>query len=108
MTPQVWIVLILFIIQIIYSIVSSAFSKEFREISFKNKESMGIYYFSTIIVLGILLIYGAHCSVKGSGSSVCELYSWVLAAVVGFVVFFTIVRSSILMVKAKDHTSEEY
>lgn len=98
MTPQVWVVLIAFIIQIIYSIVLAGISKEFREITFKNKVSMGIYYFMTIITLGILLIYGTKCSISGSAyDSSCELFGWILAILVSFVILFTIFRSYLMI-----------
>lgn len=102
MKVQVWIVLILFILQIIYSITAASISKEFREISFKNKVDMGIYYFSTILVLGVLLIYGTQCSISGSQlNNYCDFYAWMLTLVILTIFLFTMIRTVILMVKAK-------
>lgn len=102
MNVQVWILLIVFIIQILYSIFASMFSREYREICFKNKVVMGIYYFMTIIVLAILLMYGTHCSIVGKNvDNSCELYSWLLTTLVVVMILFTIIRSIILIVKEK-------
>lgn len=102
MKVQVWIVLILFILQIVYSITAASISKEFREISFKNQVEMGIYYFSTILVLGVLLIYGTQCAITGSQyNNYCDLYAWLLTFVIFGMILFTMIRTIILMVKAK-------
>lgn len=100
MKPQVWIVLVIFILQIVYSITAASISREFREISFNNKVDMGIYYFSTIIVLGILLIFGTQCSASGSSQiNDCNIYAWLLTGVVFGMILFTIIRTIILMVR---------
>jgi hypothetical protein len=100
MKAQVWIVLFIFILQIVYSITAASISREFREISFNNKVSMGIYYFSTIVVLGILLVFGTQCAASGSlHINDCNIYAWLLAAVIFGMILFTIIRTIILMVR---------
>lgn len=109
MNVQVWILLIVFIIQIIYSIFASMFSREYREICFKNKVVMGIYYFITIIVLAVLLMYGTHCSIVGKNSdNSCELFSWLLTSLVVVMIIFTIIRSIILMIKEKKDKDDKH
>jgi hypothetical protein len=98
MAAQVWVVLIAFVIQITYSLISASVSKEYRKISFDNKITMGIYYFMTIVALGILMIYGTRCSITGSAYDYnCELLAWCLAIIVALVVLFTIIRSSFMI-----------
>lgn len=98
MAAQVWVVLIAFVIQIMYSLISASLSKEYREISFNNKVTMGIYYFMTIVTLGILMIYGTRCAITGSAyDSSCNLFAWLLAIIVAMVILFTIIRSSFMI-----------
>lgn len=100
MNVQVWIVLLLFVLQIIYSITAASISKEFREISFNNKLDMGIYYFSTIVVLGVLLVYGTQCTISGRGTfPACDMYAWLLTGVIFGMLLFTFIRTIILMVR---------
>lgn len=102
MNYPVWIILVLFIIQIIYSIIASFISRGYREIYYKNKALMGIYFFITIIVLAFLLIYGTHCSIVGdSVDNSCKLYTWLLTFVIFVIIIYTIIRSSILIAKEK-------
>lgn len=98
MAAQVWVVLIAFVIQIMYSLISASLSKEYREISFNNKVTMGIYYFMSILTLGTLMIYGTRCSITGSAyDSTCNLFAWLLAGIVAIAVLFTIIRSSFMI-----------
>jgi len=102
MKAQVWIILILFIIQITYAIFASLFSKEYRELCFKSKVSMGIYYFTTIIVFAVLLLYGTYCVIDGQQDyNACKLYSWLLVMLIVVMILFTIFRSMILIIKEK-------
>lgn len=102
MKIQVWIILILFIIQITYAIFASLFSRVYREMCFKNKVSMGIYYFATIIVFAVLLLYGTYCVIDGQQDyNACQIYSWLLVLLIVIMIIYTIIRSIILIVKER-------
>jgi hypothetical protein len=108
MTPQVWIILAAFIIQVLYSIIAASISEEYRELSFDNKVSMGIYYFMTVLSLAVILIYGVNCSIRGDSSeNSCKMYSWLICLFVVTIILFTIIRSMILVLKSRKSEKEQ-
>lgn len=79
LAAQAWIVFLLFLISIVYSIVMTVKSSAFRKLYDLTGGWMITYFFIVIFVMGVLLLYGTHCAVVGeSGMPFCSMYSWVI------------------------------
>jgi hypothetical protein len=94
MVPQAWISLLVFVSVIVYSVVLTIKSEEFRNIVHINSKWMIIYFFVALFVIGILTLFSVECSISGSYSSkACLYYSWIVTLLVAAIAAIFIMRT---------------
>ena len=94
MVPQAWISLLVFVLIVIYSVIMTIRSEEFRRIVKLNNKWMFVYFFTAIVVIGILALFSIECSVSGSYSSkACLYYSWVMTALLVLIALIFVLRT---------------
>lgn len=94
MIPQAWIVLVAFAVVIVYSVVMTIQSENFRQIVRLNTSSMIIFFFIALFVLAVLTVFGVECSISGAfGNKMCTVYSWVMSFLIAIVVVVFLIRS---------------
>lgn len=102
MIIQGWIVLIVFVIQILFDIIMASVSKTFRNMAFENKILAGFYYFATLFAFVVILFYATICSIYGSEMRSCVVLSWLLTAVVVIMTVYTMIRTIMFVEKTKE------
>ncbi len=101
MILQAWIVLAVFIIQVIYTMIMSFVSKPFRDFAYGNSALLGTYHFISIIVLGILALFGVQCATNDRATLGCNIYSWVLTSIITITAIISITMISIWAVQIR-------
>lgn len=107
MNGQAWIVLLIFVAAVLYSIVMASISPAFRTLWNLHEVLSYALYFVLIMAAGVLIVFSAECSIAGGKNSegatntMCVAYSWVIVALTVSVFALFLTRSILVHLDEK-------